>query len=136
MPNASTAPDAPFTPVQDVGEFGLIDRLAARLTTPRPEALAEGLGDDCAVYRVAPGRVHVVTTDALVEGVHFDRAFAPLGMIGWKATATAISDVVAMNADPLYITVALGLPNNVSPRSTTPLMSSPTTARSPAASPA
>ena len=107
-----------FTPVQDVGEFGLIDRLAARLVAPRRaalvEALVEGIGDDCAVYRVAPGRVQVVTTDALVEGVHFDRAYAPLGMIGWKAIATAVSDVVAMNADPLWATVALGLPNNVS----------------------
>ena len=100
--------------MQDVGEFGLIDRLAARLTVPRPASLVEGIGDDCAVYTVAPGRVHVVTTDALVEGVHFDRAFAPLGMVGWKAVATAVSDVVAMNADPLYATVALGLPNNVS----------------------
>ena len=104
----------PFTPVREVGEFGLIDRMQARLRSPRPTALVEGIGDDCAVYRVAPGRVHVVTTDALVEGVHFDRAYAPLGMIGWKAIATAVSDVVAMNADPLYATVALGLPNNVS----------------------
>ena len=107
-------PDADFTPVQAVGEFGLIDRLAARLRAPRPAALVEGIGDDCAVYRVAPGRVHVVTTDALVEGVHFDRTYAPLGMIGWKAMATAVSDVAAMNAEPVYATVALGLPNNVS----------------------
>ena len=112
--DASTPSPNPFTPVQQVGEFGLIARLAARLTTPRPESLVEAIGDDCAVYTVAPGRVQVVTTDALVEGVHFDRAFAPLGMIGWKAIATAVSDIVAMNADPLYATVALGLPNNVS----------------------
>ena len=114
-PDALDAPfGAPFTPVQDVGEFGLIDRLAARLRSARPEALVEGIGDDAAVYTVAPGRVHVVTTDALVEGVHFDRSYAPLGMIGWKAMATAVSDVVAMNADPRWATVALGLPNNVS----------------------
>ena len=111
-PDLTPAP--PFTPVREVGEFGLIDRLAARLKTPRPAALVEGIGDDCAVYTVAPGRVQVITTDALVEGVHFDRAYAPLGMIGWKAVATAVSDVVAMNADPLWATVALGLPNNVS----------------------
>ncbi len=117
-PSGASPPDAaPFTPVADVGEFGLIDRLAARLVSPAAGAargLVEGIGDDCAVYTVAPGRVHVVTTDALVEGVHFDRAYAPLGMIGWKAVATAVSDVVAMNADPLWATVALGLPNNVS----------------------
>ncbi|HEX8297515.1 MAG TPA: thiamine-phosphate kinase [Rubricoccaceae bacterium] len=108
------APAPDFTPVREVGEFGLIDRMAARLVQPRPKGLVEGIGDDCAVYTVAPGRVHVVTTDALVEGVHFDRAYAPLGMVGWKAIATAVSDVVAMNADPLFATVALGLPNNVS----------------------
>ena len=113
-PLADAASAADFTPVREVGEFGLIDRMAARLVQPRPAGLVEGIGDDCAVYTVAPGRVHVVTTDALVEGVHFDRAYAPLGMVGWKAIATAVSDVVAMNADPLYATVALGLPNNVS----------------------
>ena len=106
--------DLPFTPVADVGEFGLIERMSARLVSSRPRGLVEGIGDDCAVYTVSPGRVHVVTTDALVEGVHFDRSYAPLGMIGWKAVATAVSDVVAMNADPLWATVALGLPNNVS----------------------
>ena len=56
----------------------------------------------------------MVTTDALVEGVHFDRTYAPLGMIGWKAIASSVSDVVAMNATPRFATVTLGMPNNVS----------------------
>ena len=109
-----------FTPISDVGEFGLIDRLAARLPASSPGDLVQGIGDDAAVYRVGsagsdgPSRVHVVTTDALVEGVHFDRTYAPLGMIGWKAIATSVSDVVAMNATPRFATVTLGMPNNVS----------------------
>ncbi|MEM1118059.1 MAG: thiamine-phosphate kinase [Bacteroidota bacterium] len=118
----SEIPDAqPFTPVADVGEFGLIDRLRDRLGEAAAAAdLIEGIGDDAAVYRVGsagsdgPSRVHVVTTDALVEGVHFDRTYVPLRALGWKALATNVSDVCAMNARPRFATVALGLPNNLS----------------------
>lgn len=106
--------DAPFTPISELGEFGLIDRLREALGTEAPEALLEGIGDDAAVYRVGDGRAHVVATDMLVEGVHFDRVFVPLGPLGAKAIAVNVSDVVAMNAEPRYATVALGLPNNVS----------------------
>ena len=118
----SETPDAtPFTPVAEVGEFGLIDRLRDRLgDAADARDLVEGIGDDAAVYRVGaagsdgPARVHVVTTDMLVEGVHFDRTYVPLRALGWKAVATNVSDVCAMNARPLYATVALGLPNNLS----------------------
>lgn len=103
-----------FTPISDVGEFGLIDRLRDALGPDAPDALVQGIGDDAAVYEVGGGRVHVLTTDALVEGVHFDRTFAPLGTLGYKAIAVNVSDVVAMNAAPRWATVALGLPNNVS----------------------
>ncbi len=118
----SDAPDAvPFTPVSEVGEFGLIDRLSATLADAADARdLVQGIGDDAAVYRVGsagsdgPSRVHVVTTDALVEGVHFDRTYVPLRALGWKAIAVNVSDVVAMNARPRFATVALGLPNNLS----------------------
>ena len=106
--------DVPFTPISQVGEFGLIDRLRDALGIQVPETLVEGIGDDAAVYRVGGGRVHVVTTDALVEGVHFDRTFTPMRYLGWKSVAVNVSDVVAMNAEPRYATVALCLPNNVS----------------------
>lgn len=116
------APDAtPFTPVSEVGEFGLIDRLADTLAdVADARDLVQGIGDDAAVYRVGgagsdgPSRVHIVTTDALVEGVHFDRTYVPLRSLGWKAIAVNVSDVVAMNARPRFATVALGLPNNLS----------------------
>ena len=109
------SPD-PFTPVSAVGEFGLIERLRDVLAADAdaPEGLVQGIGDDAAVYRVGEGRVHVVTTDALVEGVHFDRTFTPMRYLGWKAVAVNVSDVAAMNALPRYATVALCLPNNVS----------------------
>ncbi|WP_420455462.1 thiamine-phosphate kinase [Rubrivirga sp.] len=117
------APDGavPFTPVSEVGEFGLIDRMEAALgDAASARDLIAGIGDDAAVYRVGsagsdgPRRVHVVTTDALVEGVHFDRTYVPLRALGWKAIATSVSDVAAMNARPRFATVALGLPNNLS----------------------
>ncbi|PAP78525.1 thiamine-phosphate kinase [Rubrivirga marina] len=118
----SEIPDAqPFTPVSDVGEFGLIDKMKAALADAADARdLVAGIGDDAAVYRVGaagsdgPSRVHVITTDALVEGVHFDRTYVPLRALGWKAIAVNVSDVAAMNARPRFATVALGLPNNLS----------------------
>ena len=128
MTDRPAPPDAPtpdgdvrFTPVADVGEFGLIDRLRDRLGEhASARDLVVGIGDDAAVYRVGgagsdgPARVHVVTTDALVEGVHFDRTYVPLRTLGWKAVAVNVSDVAAMNATPRFATIALGLPNNLS----------------------
>ena len=116
-----SVPEPAFTPVADVGEFGLIDRLADTLgDAASAKDLVVGIGDDAAVYRVGgagsdgASRVHVVTTDALVEGVHFDRTYVPLRALGWKAVAVNVSDVVAMNARPRFATVALGLPNTLS----------------------
>lgn len=103
-----------FTPVNEIGEFGLIDRMHAVLGTPADADLLAGIADDAAVYRVAPGRVHVVTTDALIEGVHFDRLIMPMEYLGFKAISVNVSDVAAMNARPRYATIALGLPNTIS----------------------
>ncbi|MDT0632631.1 thiamine-phosphate kinase [Rubrivirga sp. S365] len=128
MPDATPPDAAPlsdgdlqFTPVSEVGEFGLIDRLRDRLgDAASARDLVVGIGDDAAVYRVGgagsdgSARVHVVTTDALVEGVHFDRTYVPLRALGWKAVAVNVSDVAAMNASPRFATVTLGLPNNLS----------------------
>lgn len=104
-----------FTPIASLGEFGLIDRMKDRLAdVPRSENLIEGIGDDAAVYRAGDGKLHVVTTDVLIEGVHFDRTFIPTSFLGWKAIAVNVSDVVAMNARPLYATVSAGFPRNFS----------------------
>lgn len=104
-----------FTPVSTLGEFGIIQRMADRLVdVPRSEQLIEGIGDDAAVYRAGEDTLHVITTDALIEGVHFDRSFIPMSFLGFKAISVNVSDVVAMNARPMYATVALGIPRNVS----------------------
>ncbi len=103
-----------YTSISDLGEFALIDRLHAVLGEPDDADVLAGIDDDAAVYRVGAGRVHVLTTDALIEAVHFDRAFMPMEYLGFKALSVNVSDVAAMNALPRYATVALGLPNNVS----------------------
>ncbi|ARA94503.1 thiamine-monophosphate kinase [Rhodothermaceae bacterium RA] len=105
---------ASFTPVSDIGEFGLIDRIRAIVGEPERDDLLAGIGDDAAVYQIGGGRVHVVTTDALIETVHFDRSFMPMEYLGFKAMSVNVSDVVAMNAMPRYATIVLGLPSNVS----------------------
>ena len=104
-----------FTPISSVGEFGLIERLGARLAPPTgSDIVLQGIGDDAAVYRSTEGRVQVITTDALIEGVHFDRRFTPMNFLGQKAIAVNVSDIAAMNAVARVATVALGIPRNFS----------------------
>lgn len=98
--------------VRDVGEFGLIDRLIAALP---PEARASGgdvlvaAGDDAAVLRVPPGEVQVVTTDALVEGIHFRLDWTDWASLGHRALAVNLSDIAGMGALPTVAVVTLGL---------------------------
>ena len=89
-----------FTPISEVGGFGLIDRLRHVLGRPADEALVVGIGDDGAVYHAGKG-VQVITTDLLIEGVHFDRTFTSMRFIGWKSIAVNVSDIAAMNAHRL-----------------------------------
>lgn len=103
-----------YTPISDLGEFGLIDRMRAVLGAPDDDDVLLGIDDDAAVYRVGEGRVHVVTTDALIETVHFDRVFMPMEYLGFKALSVNVSDVLAMNALPRYATIALGVPDTIS----------------------
>jgi thiamine-monophosphate kinase len=103
-----------FTPINTIGEFGLIDRISNILGDPSDEDVILGISDDAAVYRIDDERVHVVTTDGLIEGVHFDRLFMPMQHLGFKAVSVNVSDIVAMNAAPRFVTIALGIPNTVS----------------------
>ncbi len=88
------------------GEFDLIRTLAARWG-----GAAAGLGDDAAVLDVPAGHRLVVSTDASVEGVHFRRDWLTPGEIGWRAMASALSDLAAMGAAPLGVLLALTLPD-------------------------
>ena len=97
------------TELSELGEFGLIERIAARIPLGQATSV-KGIGDDAAV--IDPQDLHqVVTTDMLVEGVHFDLSYVPLKHLGYKSVVVNLSDVYAMNAEPRQIVVALALSN-------------------------
>jgi thiamine-monophosphate kinase len=98
-----------MTNVGDLGEFGLIERLRARLGAPRDERLIVGIGDDAAVWRSGAGYV-IATTDTMVAGVHFLPGAAAWRDIGWKALAVNVSDIAAMGGVPSFALVTLHLP--------------------------
>lgn len=98
-----------LTPLDALGEFGLIRRLRGQVAPPRHVGTLTGIGDDAAVLRPTVGRVQVVTTDLLLEGVHFDLTFCPLRHLGYKAVAVNVSDVAAMNARPTQLVVGLAV---------------------------
>lgn len=95
--------------VADLGEHALIERLRSRVPTP-PAFVQIGIGDDAAVVVPERNALEVVTTDGLVEGVHFDRALAEAGDIGYKALAVNLSDLAAMGATPRVALLSLALP--------------------------
>ena len=93
--------------IAKIGEFGLIDRLTHELK-PRNESTHYGIGDDCAVLSY-PCHEVLVTTDLLMEGVHFDLTYTDLRHLGYKAAMVNISDVFAMNGTPRQMTVSLAI---------------------------
>lgn len=102
----------PRTEISALGEFGLIDHLN-RNTEQYQAGTVLGVGDDAAV--IDPyGKQVVVTTDMLVEGVHFDLMYMPLKHLGYKAVTVNLSDIYAMNAEPTHITVSLAISNRFS----------------------
>ena len=100
------------TEIQDLGEFGLIGRLTEGIQKRQPSTLL-GVGDDAAVIDPLGKRV-VVSTDLLVEGVHFDLSYVPLKHLGYKAVIANLSDICAMNSLPTQIVVGLGISNRFS----------------------
>ncbi len=101
------------TEINSLGEFGLIRRLtdAIKLVNPTSEV---GVGDDCAVLDEAPKMKRVVTSDMLIEGVHFDLSYSPLKHLGYKAVVVNLSDIFAMNATPQQILVNIAISNRFS----------------------
>ncbi len=96
-----------LTEIASLGEFGLIDRLTKGLENHN-ESTLRGVGDDCAVMRYKDTDV-LVSTDLLLEGVHFDLTYVPLKHLGYKAAVVNFSDIYAMNGTPRQITVSLGI---------------------------
>lgn len=100
------------TEIGAIGEFGLIDHLTRDNETKQAGTLVS-VGDDAAVIDHF-GKQTVVTTDMLLEGVHFDLMYTPLKHLGYKAVAVNLSDIYAMFATPTHITVGIGLSNRFS----------------------
>lgn len=95
------------TEIATLGEFGLIDHLTNGIEL-KNESSKYGVGDDAAVLSY-PEKMTLVTTDMLLEGVHFDLTYVPLKHLGYKAAVVNFSDIYAMNGQPKQITVSLGI---------------------------
>lgn len=96
------------TEIASLGEFGLIDRLTGGIEL-KNESSKYGVGDDAAVLSYSSEKQVLITTDLLLEGVHFDLTYVPLKHLGYKAAIVNFSDIYAMNGTPRQITVSLGL---------------------------
>lgn len=100
------------TEIAELGEFGLIDRLAGKFNVINESTLL-GIGDDAAIID-AGERDMLISTDMLAEGVHFDLSYMPLAHLGYKSVSINVSDIAAMNGKPKQITVSLGISNRFS----------------------
>jgi len=100
------------TEISSLGEFGLIEHLTRNIEIHNASTIV-GVGDDAAVIDHF-GKQSVVTTDLLIEGVHFDLMYTPLQHLGYKSVVVNLSDVYAMNATPTQMTLSIGISNRVS----------------------
>lgn len=100
------------TELGDLGEFGLIQRIKEGVTLYQPSTI-KGIGDDAAVIDSGT-HYTLLSTDLLMEGVHFDLTYFPLKHLGYKAIAVNVSDIAAMNGFPKQVTVSIGLSNRFS----------------------
>ncbi len=100
------------TELSELGEFGLIKHLTQHIELTH-ESTVKGVGDDAAVIQYS-GEQIVVTTDMLVEGVHFDLTYVPLKHLGYKSVVVNLSDIYAMNAEPRQIVVSMALSSRFS----------------------
>ena len=96
--------------ISSLGEFALIRQLTADLKPTQPSTLL-GVGDDCAIISNTEGEQTLVTTDMLMEGIHFDLVYTPLRHLGYKAAMVNLSDIYAMNGTPRQLLVSVAVSN-------------------------
>lgn len=101
------------TELSEIGEFGLIDRLKEFLPA-KSDKVIKSIGDDAAVIRTEENGIQFISTDLLMEGVHFDLAYTPLKHLGYKSVAVNVSDIAAMNGTASHIVVGIALSNRFS----------------------
>src|SRR5512138_3370680 len=100
------------TEISSLGEFGLIHHLTKNIELHNASTIL-GVGDDAAVIDHF-GKQTVITTDLLIEGIHFDLSYTPLKHLGYKSMIANLSDVCAMNATPTQVTISIGISNRLS----------------------
>ena len=100
------------TPIKSLGEFRLIDHLTQDFNI-KNDTTVKGVGDDAAVVDIG-NMFQLISTDLLIEGVHFDLAYTPLKHLGYKAVAVNVSDICAMNGNSKQITIGLAVSNRFS----------------------
>ncbi len=98
------------TELTDLGEFGLIDQLTNQFTTHIPTTI-KGVGDDAAVISISETEAMLISTDMLLEGIHFNLMYTPLMHLGYKAVMVNLSDIFAMNGEAQQITVSIAVSN-------------------------
>lgn len=108
-----------LTPISEIGEFGLIERLKTkcnelRLSEKVKDQIILGIDDDTAITRPATGMLQLSTSDLLVEGVHFDLTYTSMKHLGWKLMVVNLSDIAAMGGVPVYAIVTIALPAKIS----------------------
>jgi thiamine-monophosphate kinase len=101
------------TELKELGEFGLINRISAGFKLVNSESV-KGIGDDAAVIDTGGENYTLISTDMLLEGIHFDLSYMPLEHLGYKAVAVNVSDIAAMNGIPKQITVSIALSSRFS----------------------
>ena len=100
------------TDIKQIGEFGLIERIQKQFSI-KNESTVLGISDDAAIID-AGEHYQLISTDMLLEGIHFDLSYVPLGHLGYKAIAVNVSDIAAMNGTAKQVTVSIGLSNRFS----------------------
>jgi thiamine-monophosphate kinase len=101
------------TEIGTLGEFGLIDRVTGNWPLFQQSTLT-GIGDDAAVLDGGGDQAILISTDMMIEGIHFDLAYHPLGHLGYKAIIVNLSDICAMNGTPTHVLVSVGISNRFS----------------------
>ncbi len=107
------------TQISNIGEFGLIEKIKEIVSISLEDSeleqnLIKGISDDTAVYKTSPDKLQLLTTDAMVEGVHFDLTFTSMQHLGWKSIVANISDIAAMGGVPRYAVITLCLTQKIS----------------------
>lgn len=100
-----------LTPLSKLGEFGLIEHIQKNIKHYHPDKTIKGIGDDAAVIQKDEQHYTLISTDLLIEGIHFDLIYTPLKHLGYKAVVVNLSDIYAMNGCPKQILVSIAVSN-------------------------